>query len=131
MVCRAANWVAVGLTKGYLRSNGKYGKYIDKHGVKKMLVYPLKADVRTPLRDPGDREEWGCEGVDARYGKAELRHPLWAVLPCCCWRSWRARRVSEVPIVWWTGEIEQKRRQSSTRGSAVSEAARLTVQQTI
>ena len=70
-VYRAANWIAVGLTKGYARSNGKY---TDKHGVKKkMLVYPLQADARALLRDPEDREEWGCRDVDVRYGQGELR----------------------------------------------------------
>ena len=49
-VYRAANWIAVGLTQGYARSNGKY---TDKHGVKKkMLVYPLQGDARALLRDP-------------------------------------------------------------------------------
>ena len=70
-VYRAANWIAVGLTQGYARSNGKY---TDKHGVKKkMLVYPLQADARALLRDPQDLEEWGCQAVEVRYGQAELR----------------------------------------------------------
>ena len=55
----AANWIAVGVTKGYARSNGKY---TNKHGVKKkMLVYPLQADARELLRDPQNRPEWHRE----------------------------------------------------------------------
>ena len=95
----AANWsdIAVGVTKGYARSNGKY---TNKHGVKKkMLVYPLQADARELLRDPQDRPEWHREQVRVQYSQAELaslrelleevpdarkarglRHPLGAVL---------------------------------------------------
>ncbi len=93
----ASNWRAVGMTKGYARSNGKY---TSKHGVrKKMLVYPLQADARELLRDPEEREEWRCEAVRVQYTQAELvslresleavpdarkargkRHPLGAVL---------------------------------------------------
>ena len=36
-VYRAANWIAVGLTKGYARSNGKY---TDKHGVESRINRP-------------------------------------------------------------------------------------------
>ncbi len=40
----AANWTAVGLTKGYARA---HGKYTDKHGQKKMLVYLVYAAANT------------------------------------------------------------------------------------
>ena len=93
----AANWIPVGVTKGYARSNGKY---TNKHGVKKkMLVYPLQAGARELLRDPQERAEWHCEAVRVQYSQAELaslrelleevpdarkarglRHPLGAVL---------------------------------------------------
>ena len=93
----AANWIPVGVTKGYARSNGKY---TNKHGVKKkMLVYPLQAGARELLRDPQERAEWNCEAVRVQYSQAELaslrelleevpdarkarglRHPLGAVL---------------------------------------------------
>ena len=93
----AANWIPVGVTKGYARSNGKY---TNKHGVKKkMLVYPLQAETRELLRDPQERAEWHCEAVRVQYSQAELaslrelleevpdarkarglRHPLGAVL---------------------------------------------------
>ena len=93
----AANWIPVGVTKGYARSNGKY---TNKHGVKKkMLVYPLQAGARELLRDPQERAEWHCEAVRVQYSQTELaslrelleevpdarkarglRHPLGAVL---------------------------------------------------
>ena len=93
----AANWIPVGVTKGYARSNGKY---TNKHGVKKkMLVYPLQAETRELLRHPQERAEWHCEAVRVQYSQAELaslrelleevpdarkarglRHPLGAVL---------------------------------------------------
>ena len=66
----AANWIAVGVTKGYARSNGKY---TNKHGVrKKMLVYPLQAEARELLRDPQDRPEWHCAQVRVQYPQTEL-----------------------------------------------------------
>ena len=66
----AANWIPVGVTKGYARSNGKY---TNKHGVKKkMLVDPLQAGARELLRDPQERAEWHCEAVRVQYSQAEL-----------------------------------------------------------
>ena len=93
----ASNWIAVGLSHGYARSNGQY---TNKHGVKKkMLLYPLQADAPELLRDLVDRPEWHCAAVRVQYGRTELdslrslleevadprhtrglRHPLGAVL---------------------------------------------------
>ena len=68
---RAANWIKLGLTKGYARSNGKY---TDKHGQKKvMLVYPLRSDARRRLAAAEEQPEWGCRPVDVRYGTEDLR----------------------------------------------------------
>ena len=68
----AANWLKLGLSKGYARSNGQYS---DKHGQKKvMLVYELRPGARQRLAAPQEREEWGCAAVvDVRYATAELR----------------------------------------------------------
>ena len=67
----ASNWIKLGLSKGYARSNGKY---TDKHGQKKvMLVYELRAGARERLADPQEREEWVCGPVDVRYGAQDLR----------------------------------------------------------
>ena len=67
----ASNWIKLGLSKGYARSNGKY---TDKHGQKKvMLVYELRAGARQRLADPQDRAEWCCRAVEVRYGESELR----------------------------------------------------------
>ena len=67
----ASNWIKLGLSKGYARSNGKY---TDKHGQRKvMLVYELQAGARERLADPENREEWGCRPVEVRYGEPELR----------------------------------------------------------
>ena len=75
----AANWIPVGVTKGYARSNGKY---TNKHGVKKkMLVYPLQAETRELLRDPQERAEWNCEAVRVQYSQAELAS-LRALVEC-------------------------------------------------
>jgi len=67
----ASNWIKLGLSKGYARSNGKY---TDKHGQKKaMLVYELQAGARARLADPQERPEWCCQPVDVRYGAEDLR----------------------------------------------------------
>ena len=67
----ASNWIKLGLSKGYARSNGKY---TDKHGQKKvMLVYELRAGARERLADPQERPEWDCGPVDVRYGTEDLR----------------------------------------------------------
>ena len=68
---RAANWIAVGQSKGYARSNGRY---TDKHGERKqMLVYPLRRGARERLADPADRPEWACQPVAVHYGEEDLR----------------------------------------------------------
>ncbi len=67
----AANWIKLGLSKGYARSNGQYTA---KHGQKKvMLVYELRRAARQRLADPQDQPEWRCGPVDVRYGAQDLR----------------------------------------------------------
>ena len=68
---RASNWLELGLSKGYARSNGKY---TDKHGKRKMmLVYPLRKRARERLADPQPREEWQCPAVKVSYRQDDLR----------------------------------------------------------
>ncbi len=70
----AANWIAVGRSKGYARSNGQYTA---KHGERrKMLLYPLRADARHRLADPQERAEWACPTAEVRYSGGELRSLL-------------------------------------------------------
>ncbi len=70
-VYRAANWIKLGLSKGYARSNGKYTA---KHGQKKvMLVYELQAGARERLAAAEEQPGWACRAVDVRYGAKELR----------------------------------------------------------
>ena len=67
----ASNWIKLGLSKGYARSNGKY---TDKHGQKKvMLVYELQAGARARMAAAEEQPEWACKPVDVRYGAPELR----------------------------------------------------------
>ena len=67
----ASNWIKLGLSKGYARSNGKY---TDKHGQKKvLLVYELQAGARARLAAAQEQPEWSCGPVEVRYGTQELR----------------------------------------------------------
>lgn len=67
----ASNWIQVGLSKGYARSNGQYTR---RHGKrKKMFVYPLRADARERLAGPQEQEEWRCRGARVQYGEQDLR----------------------------------------------------------
>ena len=46
---RAGNWIPVGRTRGFARSNG----YTEPHGrLKEMYLYPLRGDARARLRAP-------------------------------------------------------------------------------
>ena len=68
---QAANWINLGLSKGYARSNGKF---TDQHGQKEvMLAYPLQAGARELPTDPAGRPEWHCRSVRLRYASEELR----------------------------------------------------------
>ena len=66
-VYRAGNWHAVGRSKGYARSNGRY---TDPHGKpKEMFVYPLRPDASSRLKAIADDPEWVPESqaVDATH----------------------------------------------------------------
>ncbi len=67
----AANWIPVGLSQGYARSNGKYAA---KHGERKrMPVYPLQDGAQELLPDPRARPEWSRGAVQVQYELPELR----------------------------------------------------------
>ena len=53
---RAGNWIPVGRTRGFARSNGRY---TEPHGrLKEMYLYPLRADARARLRAPEPCPTW-------------------------------------------------------------------------
>ena len=70
-VYKAANFVELGATKGYARSNGKYSA---KPGQPKhLLVYPLRPDARERLSDPAEQPEWRSPGQSVPHDAARLR----------------------------------------------------------
>ena len=53
---RAGNWILVGRTRGFARSNGRY---TEPHGrLKEMYLYPLRPDARARLRAPQPCPTW-------------------------------------------------------------------------
>ena len=53
---RAGNWIFVGRTRGFARSNGRY---TEPHGrLKEMYLYPLRRDARARLRAPQPCPTW-------------------------------------------------------------------------
>lgn len=70
-VYKAANFVELGMTKGYARCNGKY---TDKPGQpKRLLVYPLRPDARERLSAPEEQPEWRSPGQPVPHDADELR----------------------------------------------------------
>ena len=70
-VYQAANFVALGSTKGYARCNGKY---TDKPGQpKRLLVSPLRPDACARLSAPEEQPEWRSPGPPAPHDADRLR----------------------------------------------------------
>ncbi len=69
---KASNWTMVGLSKGYPRSSGTYGK---PHGKRKELyVYPLRRGARRMLRNADSLgEEWRAKRAGTRKSDEVLR----------------------------------------------------------
>ena len=69
---RAGNWIPVGRTRGFARSNGRY---TEPHGrLKEMYLYPLRADARhgcvLPSRAPlGSLSTHGWLRPMSRYSR--------------------------------------------------------------
>ena len=55
-VSKAANWLELGQSRGYSRSNGQYRDMLGPP--KTMLVDPLRPDTRARLRAPAVLPEW-------------------------------------------------------------------------
>ena len=70
-VYKDANFVELGTTKGYARSNGKYS--LKPGQPKRLLVYPLRPDARVRLSGPEDQPEWLSPGQSVPHDPARLR----------------------------------------------------------
>ena len=68
---RAGNWIFVGRTRGFARSNGRY---TEPHGChKEMYLYPLRPDARARLRAPQPCPSW--EPQHPRVAPADVPLP--------------------------------------------------------
>lgn len=72
-VYRAANWLELGLTRGYRRTQGGYSTKADSP--KRVFVRPLRRDVRAHLNHP-DRASLGLTGVPKMQLNAEQMRSL-------------------------------------------------------
>ena len=69
---RAGNWIPVGRTRGFARSNGRY---TEPHGrLKEMYLYPLRPDARARLRAPEPCPTW--QPQHPRVAPADGKHSV-------------------------------------------------------
>jgi len=77
---KASNWICVGATRGYSRSNGHYRKH--KGNPKKLYLYELRKKSRKMLRNADTLgERYSAKGVHTRRSDKELRS-LYEELEC-------------------------------------------------
>ena len=76
---RAANWPALGQTRGFARKPGTPATWVPHGHPKEVLVYPLARDAREQLRRLDDGAGWRSEG-DPRAWTAPRLQSLWECL---------------------------------------------------
>ena len=89
---RAANWQALGHTRGFARKPGTPATWVPHGRPKEVLVYPLARDAREQLCRLDDAPKWRSEG-DPRPWTAHRLRSLWECLHGVPdFRSTRGRR---------------------------------------
>ena len=76
---RAANWQALGHTRGFARRPGGPATWVPHGQPKEVLVYPLVRDAREQLRALDDGANWRSEGDPAPWTASRLQ-TLWECL---------------------------------------------------
>ena len=76
---RAANWQALGQTRGFARKPGTPATWVPHGQPKEVLVYPLVRDAREQLRRLDDGPHWQSEGDPRPWTAGRLRS-LWECL---------------------------------------------------
>ena len=76
---RAANWHALGHTRGFARKPGTPATWVPHGRPKEVLVYPLARDAREQLCRLDDAPKWRSEG-DPRPWTAHRLRSLWECL---------------------------------------------------
>ena len=95
---RAANWQALGHTRGFARS-GTPATWVPHGRPKEVLVYPLARDAREQLCRLDDAPKWRSEG-DPRPWTAHRLRSLWECLHGVPdFRSTRGRRYPLATIL--------------------------------
>ena len=96
---RAANWQALGHTRGFARKPGTPATWVPHGRPKEVLVYPLARDAREQLCRLDDAPKWRSEG-DPRPWTAHRLRSLWECLHGVPdFRSTRGRRYPLATIV--------------------------------
>ena len=96
---RAANWQALGETRGFARKPGTPVTWVARGQPKEVLVYPLARDAREQLCRLDDAPNWRSEG-DRRPWTAPRLRSLWECLHTVPdFRSTRGRRYPRATIL--------------------------------
>ena len=96
---RAANWQALGHTRGFARKPGTPATWVPHGRPKEVLVYPLARDAREQLCRLDDAPKWRSEG-DPRPWTAHRLRSLWECLHGVPdFRSTRGRRYPLATIL--------------------------------
>ena len=96
---RAANWQALGHTRGFARNPGTPATWVPHGRPKEVLVYPLARDAREQLCRLDDAPKWRSEG-DPRPWTAHRLRSVWECLHGVPdFRSTRGRRYPLATIV--------------------------------
>ena len=96
---RAANWRALGPTRGFARKPGTPATWVPHGQPKEVLVYPLARDAREQLCRLDDAPQWQSEG-DPRPWTANRLRSLWECLHTVPdFRSKRGRRYPLATIL--------------------------------
>ena len=96
---RAANWQALGETRGFARKPGTPATWVAHGRPKEVLVYPLVRDAREQLRALDDGPTWRSEGEGEPWTPTRLRSLFECLRTVPEFRGTRGRRYPLATIL--------------------------------
>ena len=96
---RAANWQALGQTRGFARKPGTPATWVPHGQPKEVLVYPLARDAREQLRRLKDGAHWRSEGDPRPWTANRLRSLFECLRTVPEFRGTRGRRYPLATIL--------------------------------